>query len=60
MKSDIVTLMHVKLIKVTSDFNLRIMKKLARWLCHTEKSKTKNIDVAPGVPGVSKYPEEPP
>ena len=32
--------MHVKPIEVTSGFNLRVMKKSARWLCHTEKSKT--------------------
>ena len=32
--------MHVKPIEVTCGFNLRVMKKSARWLCHTEKSKT--------------------
>ena len=31
---------HVKSIKVISGFNLRKWKKSARWLCHTEKSKT--------------------
>ena len=36
IKSDI----HVKSIKVTSGFNLRRMKKSARWRCHAEKSKT--------------------
>ena len=32
--------MHGKPIEVTFGFNLRVMKKSARWLCHTEKSKT--------------------
>merc|ERR1711894_415177 len=43
-KSYIFIFMHVKPIEVTSGFNLRVMKKSARWLCHTEKSKinTKN------------------
>ena len=39
-KSYIFIFMHVKPIEVTSGFNLRVMKKSARWLCHTEKSKT--------------------
>ena len=41
MKSDIVTFIHVTSINVKSGFNLRIMKKSARWHCYTEKSKTK-------------------
>ena len=40
IKCDIFTFIHDKSIKVTSGFNLRIMKKSARWRCHTEKSKT--------------------
>ena len=39
-KSYIFIFMHVKPIEVTSGFNLIVMKKSARWLCHTEKSKT--------------------
>ena len=40
IKSDIVTFIQVKSIKVTSGFNLRKKKKSARWRCHAEKSKT--------------------
>ena len=40
IKSDIVTFIHVKSIKVTSGFNLRRIKKSARGHWHAKKSKT--------------------
>ena len=49
IKSDIVTFIHVKPIKVTSGFNLRRKKKSARWRCHAEKSKTNLKTLVPPI-----------
>ena len=49
IKSDIVTFIHVKSIKVTSGFNLRRKKKSARWRCHAEKSKTNLKTLVPPI-----------
>ena len=61
IKSDIVTSIHVKSIKVTSGFNLRIMKKIRQVALPYRKIKNKyqkadisTIDTSPGIPGVSK------
>jgi hypothetical protein len=61
INSDIVTFIHVKTIKVTSGFSLRIMKKIRQVALSYRKIKNKyqkaynsTIDAPPGVPGVSK------
>ena len=59
IKSDIVTFIHVKSIKVASDFNLRRMKKICQMVLTCKKNqkqilKLSTIDEPPGVPGVSK------
>ena len=60
-KSYIFIFMHVKPIKVTSGFNLRVMKKIRQVALSYRKIKNKylkadisTIDADPGVPGVSK------
>ena len=66
IKSDIVTFLHVRSIKVTSGFNFRIMKKSSRWRCHREKSKTNTKKlISPlltrpqGCQGCPKIPQDP-
>jgi hypothetical protein len=61
IKSDTVTFIHVKSIKVTPGFTLRMMKKIHQVALSYRKIKNKyqkadisTIDVPPGVPGVSK------
>ena len=60
-KSDIVIFIHIKSIKMTSAFNLRVMKKIRQVALSYRKINNKyqnadifTIDAAPGVPGVSK------
>ena len=60
-KSYIFIFMHVKPIKVTSGFNLRVLKKIRQVALSYRKINNKyqnadisTIEAAPGVPGVSK------